>query len=491
MVKIRKKNTKKNRISKGFNANGAKARKINASTRYETCTEQLSPFGGLLALIKFLDLVNFKEIFNYTYHKPSRDPKLGHYSMVIGILMLLFIGFNRIWHFIYVRLDAMLCGFFRVTRLPAASTFWRYVDSLGLNQARSFLNIMRILRERVWQLCDLQFYKVRISVDTTVETVYGHQQGGRKGYNTQHRGKKGYRPVLCFIDETREYLAGKLRKGDPITGKETAAIIAQIKSQLPGCVQQVLLRADAEFSNWQTVKAATEASFQFVIANKNCKPSFAPNQWYRPWKRKNIEFNSCTYKPIGWDVECRFVAMRIPKEQNKASKQPVQCKLFEDDCYMYRIFCTNLGGKAHKVIAEYDKRADVENLIGEAKREGLDAIPSAKFKNNYAFFQMVMLAYNIWRYMKILAQKSAVATSSKPQGFEGVMTNTIRIARLKLLFIAAKVVKNSNTNKVKYSVHDARAPAMMNFLKFLDRNRAKTRPWDENSIWPQRFVLQS
>ena len=100
-----------------------------------------------------------------------------------------------------------------------------------------------------------------------------------------------------------------------------------------------------------------------------------------------------------------------------------------------------------------------------------------------------MLAYNIWRYMKILAQKSA-ATSSKPQGFEGLMTNTIRIARLKLLFIAAKVVKNSNTNKVKYSIHDARAPAMMNFLKFLDRNRAKTRPWEENSIWPQRFVLQ-
>jgi hypothetical protein len=33
-----------------------KARKINSSTQYETCTEQLSPFGGLLALIKFLDL---------------------------------------------------------------------------------------------------------------------------------------------------------------------------------------------------------------------------------------------------------------------------------------------------------------------------------------------------------------------------------------------------------------------------------------------------
>lgn len=56
------------------------------------------------------------------------------------------------------------------------------------------------------------------------------------------------------------------------------------------------------------------------------------------------------------------------------------------------------------MIAEHDKRADVENLVGEAKREGLEAIPSGKFKNNYAFFQIVMLTYNIWRYMKIMGQ---------------------------------------------------------------------------------------
>jgi hypothetical protein len=81
--------------------------------------------------------------------------------------MLLFIGFNRLWHFTYIRLDAMLCGFFQLTKLPVASTFWRYVDSLGINQANSFLNIMSTLRERVWQLCDIEYYKIRISIDTT------------------------------------------------------------------------------------------------------------------------------------------------------------------------------------------------------------------------------------------------------------------------------------------------------------------------------------
>ena len=156
MVKRRKNNNSKNRSRKGFCQKRAKARKITASTAYETCTEQLSPFGGLLALIKFMDLVNFHKIFDSAYHKPSRNPKRGHYLMMVGILMLLFIGFNRIWHFVYVRMDAMLCGFFSVTRLPAASTFWRYVDSLGINLARSLVKVMSILRERVWQLCGLR-----------------------------------------------------------------------------------------------------------------------------------------------------------------------------------------------------------------------------------------------------------------------------------------------------------------------------------------------
>jgi hypothetical protein len=477
MVKRRKNNNRKNRSRKGYCKKRVKARKINASTVYEACSEQLSPFGGLLALIKFIDLVNFHKIFDFAYHKPSRDPKRGHYLMMVGILMLLFIGFNRIWHFVYVRLDAMLCGFFSVTRLPAASTFWRYVDSLGINQAKSLLKVMSILRERVWQLCGFMFGRIRVNIDTTVQTVYGNQQGARKGYNPKHRGKEGLRPLLGFIEETREYLIGKLRQGTTVDGSEAAAFIADIDNHLPGCVQEVLLRADGEFLCWQSVKAALEAGFDFIIANRGCTPLFDSGQWYRPFKRKRFEYNSCIYQPGGWGQACRFVAMRILKEQKPPSNQPQQCVLFEDDKYTYRIFCTSLAGPAHKVIAEYDKRADVENLVGEAKREGLDMIPSAKFKNNYAFFQIVMLAYNIWRYMKMIANQSV--SGDRPQAaaaddsvLKGIMSNTVRIARLKLLFIAAKVVKDGNRDKVKYSIHDARTPAMFYLLQFLDKARS-------------------
>jgi len=349
---------------------------------------------------------------------------------------------------------------------------------------------MSILRERAWQLCDLHYAQIRINIDTTVKTVYGNQQGARKGHNPKHPGKEGLRPILCFIEETREYLLGKLRKGASVTGKEAADFIAAIRAQLPGCVQYVLLRADGEFLCWQSVKASIEAGFKFIIANRGCTPIFDPGNWYRPFKRQAIEYNSCFYQPIGWQHPCRFVVMRILKELKQPSNQPQQCALFKDDQYTYRIFCTNLAGASHQIIADYDKRADVENLVGEAKREGLDMIPSAKFKNNYAFFQIVMLAYNIWRYMKMIAQHSvADRCPTSDNILKGIMTNTVRIARLKLLFIAAKVVHHSNRDRIKYSIHDSRAPEMIYLLQFLDKARCSPRPWHKQSIRSPRFAI--
>ncbi len=487
MVKPNKSEKRKRRKHKGIKKNFVKAKKINASTPYDTCKEQLSPFGGLLPLIKFFDLIGFRQIFDSAYIAPSRKPKLGHYSMMVGVLMLLFIGFNRIWHFTYLRLDAMLCGFFRLNRLPVATTFWRYINSLGINQANSLLKLMALLRQRAWQLCDLEYYRVCVDIDTTVETLFGNQQGGRKGHNTKYRGKKAYRPVLCFIQQSREYLLGSLRKGETISGKETAALINKIWACLPDCVHEVLIRADAEFQSWESIYACTKAGLHFIIANKRCNPSFDPKGWYQPKKRQPYQYNSCIYQPHGWQHPCRFVVMRIPKEKNVPTGQGVQLELFEDDRYKYRIFCTSLKRKAHKVITEYDKRADVENLVGESKREGLDAIPSSKFKSNYAYFQIVMLAYNIWRYLKIIAENSSrkgpsCESGSQYQGLVGIKANTLKIARLRLLLISAKVVTNSNRDKVRYSVHDSRTPALLSLLKYLDIKREEFKPWSVQAL---------
>jgi Transposase DDE domain group 1 len=488
MVKRQNKDSAGSQKDQGGSEGQQKASKIGPSTAYDYCRERLSPFGGLLGLVKFLDLVKFKEIFEGFYKPPDRMPEMGHYNMVLGLLLLLFIGFTRVWHFLYLQFDAMVCGIFNRVKLPYVTTYWRYVDSLGINQGMALLMVMSVLRERVWQLCGLSYPAIHINIDTTVETIYGSQQGGRKGHNPKNRGKKGFRPVLCFIQETREYFTGKLRRGETIGGEEVAGLIRTFKKYLPACVERVILRGDGEFISWEAVKAAREEGFHFIFGNKRSTPPFDPAGWYKVRKNDGAEYNEVMYQPAGWDCACRFVSMRLPKET--PSEGPAQFELLEDGNYKYRIFVTDLTQPAHQVIEEYDQRADCENLIGEAKREGLEAIPSRKFGNNYAYFQLVMLAYNIWRSFKMLAAHGMRETEGYEPTAETacraqeIVDHTIRIGRLKLLFIAAKVATHSGTTEVKYSQHDSRVAGLFRFMDYLDKRRHQARPWRSGKLWP-------
>lgn len=90
----------------------------------------------------------------------------------------------------------------------------------------------------------------------------------------------------------------------------------------------MLVRADGEFMSWESVQAAMDAGLDFIITNRGCTPVSDPANWYKPFKRKAIEYNSCTYQPGGWGQACRFVVMRIPKELKRAWSQPQQCVLF-------------------------------------------------------------------------------------------------------------------------------------------------------------------
>ena len=216
-----------------------------------------------------------------------------------------------------------------------------------------------------------------------------------------------------------------------------AALIRVFKKCLPGCVKEVILRGDGEFISWEAVKAAREEGFHFIFGNKVCAPPFASAGWYKVRKKDAVEYNEVMYQPAGWGETCRFVCMRIPKEA--PAEGNTQLELLEEANYKYRIFVTDLRQPAHTVIEEYDQRADCENLIGEAKREGLEAIPSRKFGNNYAYFQIVMLAYNIWRSFKMLAAHGMRETERREPASETackaqeIVDHTIRIGRLKLL----------------------------------------------------------
>lgn len=494
MGKFQKQNNFRKRKDQGKEGRSRRASKIGASKPHDLTSDRITAFGGVLSLVKFLDLVDFKGIFETTFQEPKRKPLSGCYSMLLSLLTLLFIGFSRVWHFSYLSRDPLLCGMFGLEKLLSPSTYWRFLNSMGINQSRSLMDCMTLLRDRVWQLCGFSFKTIHVDIDTTVETIYGDIEGARKGHNTKHRGKKGLRPILAFIEETRECVSGKLRKGTTVSEHDMASFLKDLLSRFPSGVRKVVFRGDGEFISEAACRIVEEAGYEFIWANKRCTPPFPKKGWYRVGRKSIIEYNECHYKPLGWSKKRRFVVMRLPKEKVQEPGTSTQLELFEEDAYTYRIFVANRKGRPHHVIGDYDKRADCENLVGECKREGLAAIPSKKFKNNHVFFQIVLLTFNLWRYLKLFAakveleqtthqtnvkEKQKETPSNSNQIIEHpIVKHTARIARLKMLFIGAKLVTHDNRTQVKYSIHDARVEGFRSFLDGIDHFRKKKKPWE-------------
>lgn len=448
--------------------------RLGPDTPHGLCSEHLSGFGGLLAFEKVVDLLGLSEVFAERYVSPERPPDLGCDRRVKGFLTWLFIGFQRVGQVEHIRRDPRVCGLLKAPALPAVSTFWRYLQSLGRGQSEALLRVAAGLRARVWALIGFQPRRVTIHIAPTTSTVYGNIEQSFKGYNPAHRGKKALRPVLGFIEETRESLCGEQSACGGLTEDEVAGLIRQFRGFLPSCVREGLVRGDAEHIAWESVKACIEEGYDFIFANKRCTPPFPKDPWY---KHGPYEYNECGYPPQGWKRSCRFVAMRNPKEE----RGPRTLPLFEEERYEYRVFVSSLSLKPHNVVAAYDPRASVESLIGEAQREGIQAIPSKRFQANQAYFQIVLLAYNLWRWMKLIAGHHEQTRGRTPEPSlrtrPAIVDATIRLARLKLLYVAANVVFHGNRDHVYYSIHEARAAGLIAFLNYLDRRRAQRRPW--------------
>ena len=122
------------------------------------------------------------------------------------------------------------------------------------------------MRERVWQAAHVGLRAVTLDTDTTVHTLFGHQMGGRKGYNPKNKGKKSFQPILTFLAETREYISGELHNGDRPTGPEIARHLKSVFAALPPQVETVFARADSGFYCGDAVDAYESLGVEFIIS---------------------------------------------------------------------------------------------------------------------------------------------------------------------------------------------------------------------------------
>ena len=122
--------------------------KINAATKYSFTGRNLTAYGGLLPVAAKLD---FSELVEESVNlELQRMPRAMQPSgFLLGMILAVYVGFSRLNQLQYLEREPMLLGILRVARLPAQSTFWRFLSSLHLTVERQLGRLNTRLRERV------------------------------------------------------------------------------------------------------------------------------------------------------------------------------------------------------------------------------------------------------------------------------------------------------------------------------------------------------
>jgi len=468
MVNNTNEHTRKMPVKQGLQTVTPNPIKIGASTAFDFEGSNMTAYGGLLPVATMLEKLQFQQLIEEHVTIKRLTTSMPGFRFVLAMVLALYIGFSRLNHLQFLEREPMLTGILEVGQLPVQSTFWRFLASLHLVVARQLQEVSQRMRQRVWEASHVQLHEVILDTDTTVQTVYGRQMGARKGYNPQHRGKKSYQPILTFLAETREYLGGELRKGERPTGKQIAAHLDSVFAALPATVERCYARADSGFYCWEAVEAYTRHACRFVLSAQKT-PRLVEELKAARWTGSprtdadgQCEFR---YQPQGWEKAYRFVALRYQKtaKPNRKHQTAEQYQLFDTPEYTYRAFVTDLDAPIDVVVGFYRQRAGAENLIKEANNDaGLAAHPSARWAMNCVHFQLAMLAYNLNCWLMLFNREEKARAAD-------LHHTTLATARLRFLFLAAKIVRHAGAVLVRYSDHYTEKGTM---ARLMDRLRA-------------------
>jgi hypothetical protein len=234
---------------------------------------------------------------------------------------------------------------------------------------------------------------------------------------------------------------------------------------LPKGVQKIFARADSGFYCWEAVQAYQQAQVHFIIVARKTARLLERLQTadWKPSPKTDAE-QQCEfrYQPEGWDQAYRFVALRYKKkkeEENPSERE--QYQLFDSPEYSYRVFVTDMDRDIDLLVWFYRQRAGAENLIKEANNDaGLAAHPSRRWASNCVHFQLVMLAYNLNCWLLLFQREEGVKV-------DNLEHTRLATARLRFLFVAAKIWKHSGRVGISYSDQYAESGLFERLMKRL------------------------
>ena len=361
---------------------------------------------------------------------------------------------------------------------PVASTAtaWRVLDSVDEPLLEQLKTARAVARERAWLLraeagrplptvrcAGLMVPGLVIDVDATLVVCHSEKQGCAATFKHTY----GYHPILAWLDNTGEALAGMLRPGNANanTAADHIQIIDEALAQIPDQHRYgtpILVRADGAgatktwLAHLRSLRdergLEVDFSVGFTLTNqvKDAIATLPDTAWTtaldaagepRPADESGLPVAQVAeltgllpgLSTAGWPTRMRILVRR------ERPHPGAQISVFEaHDGWRYQCLATDTQqGQLAFLEARHRAHARVEDRIRNAKQAGLGRFPSRDFAINSVWLQLALTAADLIAWTQTILLDGALSKVEP------------KLLRYRLLHTAARIVHRGRRTFIK------------------------------------------
>ena len=296
---------------------------------------------------------------------------------------------------------------------PVASdaTAFRVIDRIARDpELLAALRAARArAREHAWD-AGAEPQRIVIDIDATLITAHSEKDGAA---GTFKRGF-GFHPLLAYLDESREALAGLLRPGN--AGANTASdhikIVGLVLAQLPEQTVEharIVVRTDSAAATHAFTDELRALDINFVMGLDLTEPVrqailALPETAWRPAVRQDGEIRDGAWvaeltdalELSGWPDGSRVIVRR------ERPHPGAQLSFTDHDGHRFLATLTDLEGDTVELERLHRARASTEDRIRNGKQTGLENLPFRNFDHNQVWIEISLIAQDLIAWTQAL-----------------------------------------------------------------------------------------
>jgi len=402
--------------------------------KVEFTAKNLTSNAGVLLLLNYTEEQNIFQDLNEMLFFENSSTEMIKMNHLKTLMCGGFVGIDKLERFNLLKNDPLIkeCGI--DVREPENISRFLYKFSFKTTQMLRDINFKAFKK----LLSKKKLRNIVIDIDSRVVNVEGNQEGAVKGYNPGNKGNNCYNILMAFCDELKAYITGFMRSGNAYTANGSAEMIKEIIANLEGDVDNIVFRMDSGYFSGEIAEVIEQAGYQYVVKAKEYSKLLdkAYDSPVKIWENYGYQKQAMfvCMKPDKWSKARKFAVVRElkPEEERK------QLSLLESGDYTHAMYVTNTTWELADTVKFYEKRGNCENYIKETKYDmNIGSLKMKSFWANEAFFQLMMLVYNIFLLFKL----DKLPVSEYRQW--------ILTFRLKYVFLAGKIIRTARQTILK------------------------------------------